>query len=119
MPFDDGLAAAALEVALLPILARCARSCPERVEGTACAVLMAAYHLGLFCSAHLSSALTGRVLGIARGQLSLLWVARVVTSLLQLLPLLLLGLLPGSGEEGEAARCPRSLRQEAEARNPR
>ena len=61
IPMDDGLAAAALEVMVLPISALCARSCPQHLEGTVLATIMAAYHFGLFCSGQLGGLLTAKV----------------------------------------------------------
>lgn len=94
IPFDDGLTSAALEVMILAVMTLSARQCPSQLEGTVCATLMATYNTGLFCGLHLSGHLTGSILGLNQHNLAALWVAKLATSFLQLVPLFFLTLLP-------------------------
>ncbi|MBI4782733.1 MAG: folate/biopterin family MFS transporter [Oscillatoriophycideae cyanobacterium NC_groundwater_1537_Pr4_S-0.65um_50_18] len=83
------------QIAFMPVLILAARLCPSGVEATLFALLMSIYNLAGFLSYELGAWLM-HGLGINESNFDQLWLLVVITNLTTLLPLPLLGWLPGA-----------------------
>ena len=86
------------QIAFMPVLVLAARLCPPGVEATLFALLMSIYNLAGFLS-YESGALLMHWLGVDETNFTNLWVVVVITNLTTLLPLPLIGWLPGADDQ--------------------
>jgi folate/biopterin transporter len=93
------------QIAFMPVLVLAARLCPPGVEATLFALLMSVVNLAGLVSYESGAFLMHR-LGITDHNFSNLALLIVITNLTTLLPLPLLGWLPGAGETPEVSTDP-------------
>jgi folate/biopterin transporter len=86
------------QIAFMPVLVLSARLCPPGVEATLFALLMSIYNLAGFVS-YESGALLLNWLHVDETNFENLWLVVVITNLTTLLPLPLIGWLPGADDQ--------------------
>jgi folate/biopterin transporter len=86
------------QIAFMPVLVLAARLCPPGVEATLFALLMSIYNLAGFVS-YESGALLMHWLQVDEIHFANLWIVVMITNLTTLLPLPLIGWLPGAEEQ--------------------
>jgi hypothetical protein len=89
----------------MPVLVLAARLCPPGVEATLFALLMSIYNLAGFLS-YESGALLMHWLSVDETNFTNLWIVVVITNLTTLLPLPLIGWLPGADEDQDDGALP-------------
>ena len=104
------------QVAYMPVLVLAARLCPPGIEATFFALLMSVTNLASLLS-HETGALLTHWLGINVANFHSLWLLIVITNLTTLLPLPLIGWLPGSAE-GSSREVPPVLEPELVVADP-
>jgi folate/biopterin transporter len=85
------------KIAFMPVLVLAARLCPAGVEATLFALLMSVVNFSDFVSYQLG-ALLMKYLHVTESNFEQLWLLVLITNLIGLLPLPLLGWLPGESE---------------------
>jgi BT1 family len=93
------------QIAFMPVLVLAARLCPPGVEATLFALLMSIYNLAGFLS-YESGALLMHWLGVDETNFTNLWLVVVITNLTTLLPLPLIGWLPGADDDSDQDALP-------------
>jgi folate/biopterin transporter len=93
------------QIAFMPVLVLAARLCPPGVEATLFALLMSIYNLAGFVS-YESGALLMHWLHVDETHFEMLWLVVVITNLTTLLPLPLIGWLPGAEASERGDREP-------------
>jgi folate/biopterin transporter len=93
------------QIAFMPVLVLAARLCPPGVEATLFALLMSIYNLAGFLS-YESGALLMHWLGVDETNFTNLWLVVVITNLTTLLPLPLIGWLPGADDDQSNGALP-------------
>ena len=93
------------QIAFMPVLVLAARLCPPGVEATLFALLMSIYNLAGFLS-YESGALLMHWLGVDETNFTNLWIVVIITNLTTLLPLPLIGWLPGADEDQDTGALP-------------
>jgi BT1 family len=94
---DSLILTVAGQIAFMPVLVLAARLCPAGVEATLFALLMSVVNFSGFVSYQLGAVLM-RFLNVTDTNFDQLWVLVLITNLSGLLPLPLLGWLPGESE---------------------
>ncbi|MBW4440234.1 MAG: folate/biopterin family MFS transporter [Plectolyngbya sp. WJT66-NPBG17] len=96
------------QIAFMPVLVLAARLCPPGVEATLFALLMSVVNLSGLVSYEFGALLT-HWLGVTDTNFDNLWILVLITNLSTLLPLPLLGWLPGSDSTTTIAEVPPAL----------
>jgi folate/biopterin transporter len=91
------------QIAFMPVLVLAARLCPPGVEATLFALLMSVVNLAGLVS-YEGGALLTHWFGVSETNFDKLWLLVVITNLTTLLPLPLLGWLPGASDEPAAGQ---------------
>lgn len=91
---DSLILTVAGQIAFMPVLVLAARLCPSGIEATLFALLMSVLNLANLSSYELGALLT-HWLGVSEENFDNLWLLVLIANLSTLLPLPLLGLLPG------------------------
>jgi hypothetical protein len=94
---DSLILTVAGQIAFMPVLVLAARLCPPGVEATLFALLMSVVNFSGFVSYQLGAVLM-RFLNVTDTNFDQLWLLVLITNLSGLLPLPLLGWLPGESE---------------------
>lgn len=97
---DDVVLSILGEVAFLPTLVLAARLCPPGVEAVLFATLMSIYNGASTVGTEIGAALT-KLLGVTETDFSNLALLTIICNISSLLPLVLIGLLDGVGDESQ------------------